>query len=130
VADDVVRDLEVPAPECAVADGLEVTRKLIGLPLPGSTKGGTVRFFNRIPIRSTGRKLTIGPVLATPKSPSRWPSWNTHTTSPIAAAMLSRNPAAALIGTRIDRKTALLGVTDTIAGRRAAPRGSGVGSRR
>src|ERR671932_237599 len=49
---------------------------------------------NRIPIRSTGRKLTIGPVFATPSWSARWPSWNTHTTTPIDAAMLSRKPAA------------------------------------
>ena len=33
------------------------------------------------------------------------PSWKIQTTRPIDAAMLSRNPAAALIGTRTDRNT-------------------------
>ena len=35
------------------------------------------------------------------------PSWNTQTTTPIAAAIESRKPAAALIGTSTDRNTTI-----------------------
>ena len=58
-----------------------------------------------MPISSTGRKLTIGPVEPTLNRSARLPSWKIQTVRPIEAAMLSRKPSAALTGTRIDRKT-------------------------
>ena len=56
----------------------------------------------------------IGPALATSNSPFRLPSWNAHTTRPRDAAMLSRKPPTALIGTSTDRNT-------TISRMRASP---------
>lgn len=54
---------------------------------------------------STGRKLTMGPVLLTPRSPASQPHWKTATTAPRAAPTVSRKPNAALIGTTTERNT-------------------------
>ena len=60
-----------------------------------------------MPISSTGRKLTIGPAWARLNRSARLPSWKTQTTIPMDAAMLSRKPATALIGTSTDRNTTI-----------------------
>jgi len=60
-----------------------------------------------MPIRKIGRKLMIGPVWLTPSRSAAQPHWKTATTAPNVAAMLSRNPAAALIGTNTDRNTSM-----------------------
>ena len=36
-----------------------------------------------------GRKLRIGPGLAMPNTPDKWPCWKTNVTAPSAARMLS-----------------------------------------
>ena len=60
-----------------------------------------------MPISRIGRNETIGPAWATSKRPLRLPSWKIQTVMPIEAAMLSRNPAAAFSGTRIERNTTI-----------------------
>jgi hypothetical protein len=60
-----------------------------------------------MPMRKMGRKLMMGPVWSTPSRSAAQPHWKTATTAPNVAAMLSRKPAAALTGTRIDRNTSI-----------------------
>jgi hypothetical protein len=54
-------------------------------------------------MRMIGRKLITGPVALAPIRLWAQPHWKTATTAPRDAPMESRNPAAALIGTTIDR---------------------------
>src|SRR3982750_350439 len=56
-------------------------------------------------MRITGRKLITGPVAGTPSRSPNQPHWKTATTAPNEAATESRNPMAALTGTRIERNT-------------------------
>ena len=55
----------------------------------------------------TGRMLTIGPASATPRRLAPNPSWNTVTTAPNDAPMVSRNPPIAVSGIRIERKASI-----------------------
>src|SRR4029077_543446 len=58
---------------------------------------------NRIATRMIGRKLITGPVALAPTRLWAQPHWKPATTAPRDAPMDSRKPAAALIGTTIDR---------------------------
>ena len=67
--------------------------------------GGLFSVSQAGPIVSFLPVLLIGPAWETLNRSLMCPSWKTQTTSPIDAAMLSRKPSAALIGTRIERNT-------------------------
>ncbi len=54
---------------------------------------------------NTGRNASIGPVVVTPSSEARWPSWNTNVITPSAAPIESTFMNAALTGITSERKT-------------------------
>jgi len=59
----------------------------------------------RTAIKTIGRKLSTGALTSVPKTLPSQPDWKTATTAPSVAAMESREPSAALIGTTTERKT-------------------------
>jgi hypothetical protein len=61
----------------------------------------------------TGRNGSIGPVVSTPSSDARWPSWNTNVITPRAAPMLSRFSSAAFSGTSTERNTTISSSSDS-----------------
>ena len=50
-------------------------------------------------MRKSGANAMIGPAVLTPKASLSQPHWNTATTAPNVARMLSRKPSTALSGT-------------------------------
>ena len=54
---------------------------------------------------NTGRNASIGPVVSTPISEAKWPSWKTKVMTPSAAPIDSTFMTAALAGITSERNT-------------------------